>query len=140
MTDLAKKDYIVVVQCHIVTERCPGYFCERAFYERNGGFAPYGKEKPLRYLNLTCGGCCGRALHRKLALLLSKIKKWDGVEKERIIVQFSSCITKESHHGLPCPHFDYLKDQVKKMGLDFAEDTHISKRAEERRQAGIYQS
>jgi hypothetical protein len=35
------KDYIAIVQCHIVKERCSGYFCERAFHHRLGGFAVY---------------------------------------------------------------------------------------------------
>jgi hypothetical protein len=31
-------DYLVVVQCDIVMERCSGYFCEKAFDERSGVF------------------------------------------------------------------------------------------------------
>ncbi len=138
MIDLKKFEYIVTVQCDIVMERCPGYFCERAFHERTGGFAIYDPDKKYRNLHLTCGGCCGRALHRKLALLLSKIKKYDGIEKEQIVVQFASCITKDNHHGPVCPHYDYLKTLVQKLGLDYLEDTHISKKAQERRDAGIY--
>jgi len=38
MVNVKEKDYIVIVQCHIVKERCPGYFCEKAFNERTGGF------------------------------------------------------------------------------------------------------
>ena len=25
------KDYLIVVQCDIVKQRCPGYFCEKAY-------------------------------------------------------------------------------------------------------------
>ena len=67
------KEYIVIVQCHIVKERCSGYNCEKAFNERTGGFAAYPKEKRFRMLNLTCGGCCGRATHRELSKLLRRI-------------------------------------------------------------------
>jgi hypothetical protein len=42
--DLNQKDYLVIVQCHIVKERCPGYLCEKAFYERTGGFADYRQD------------------------------------------------------------------------------------------------
>ena len=64
MIDIKNKDYIVVVQCHIVKERCSGYYCEKAFNERTGGFADYPREKSYRIMNMTCGGCCGRAVHR----------------------------------------------------------------------------
>ena len=140
MIDLKEKDYVVVVQCHIVKERCPGYFCEKAFHERTGGFADYPKDRAYRTLNVTCGGCCGRALQRKLALLVAKIGEREGMEKGRIVVQLSSCITKDNHHGPPCPHLGYLKTLIARLGLDVREDTQISSLAEKRRQEGIYQA
>jgi predicted metal-binding protein len=132
------KDYIVVVQCHIVKERCSGYNCERAFNERTGGFASYPKDKPYRIMNITCGGCCGRAVHRKLSHLTRRIKKEEGMDKDRIIVQLSSCITKDNFHAPPCPHLDYIKGLIAKLGLDVCEDTYISENSETKRKAGIY--
>jgi len=140
MIDLAGKDYVVIVQCDIVKEYCSGYPCEKAFHERTGGFAAYPKDKRYRLLYLTCGGCCGRALHRKLAHLLRKGGKREGLTKERIVVQLSSCITRDNYHAPPCPHLDYLKALIAKLGLDVREDTAISQKAEKRRQEGIYQS
>ena len=130
------RDYIAVVQCHLVKQRCSGYYCEKAFNERTGGFAVYPADKTIRTLHITCGGCCGRALHRKLGNLVRKIKKSEGVEKDRIVVQLSSCITKDNTHGPPCPHLDYLKSLVAKLGLDVREDTVISQKAEQRRAEG----
>lgn len=138
--DLNQKDYLVIVQCHIVKERCPGYLCEKAFHERTGGFAAYPKDRQYRVINLTCGGCCGRALHRKLTLLKRTIKKKEAIEKDRIIVQLSSCITKDNYHALPCPHKDYLKALIEKIGLDYLEDTVISATSERRRAEGVYQN
>ncbi len=132
------KDYIAIVQCHLVKQRCSGYGCEKAFHERSGGFARYAPEKAYRSLYLSCGGCSGRALQRKLIDLIRTIKKKEDIGKERIVVQLSSCITKESYHGPPCPHLDYLKVLIEKLGLDMCEDTAISPRAEERRAAGTY--
>lgn len=140
MTDVKEKDYLIIVQCHIVQERCSGFHCEKAFYDRTGGFADYPKEKIYRTLSLTCGGCCGRALHRKLANLIRQAKKRDGIDKSKMLVQLSSCITKDNHHAPPCPHLDYLKSLIGKLGLDIAEDTWIGKTAEKRRQNGIYQN
>ncbi|OHB76281.1 MAG: hypothetical protein A2Z25_18250 [Planctomycetes bacterium RBG_16_55_9] len=138
MIDLNSKDYVVIVQCHIVKERCPGYNCEKAFHERTGGFAAYSRDKAYRTLNLTCGGCCGRALHRKLSNLTRRIKKQEGIDKSRIVVQLSSCITKDNFHAPPCPHLEYLKTLIARLGLDVREDTHISETSEKRRKAGLY--
>ena len=132
------KSYIAIVQCHLVKQRCSGYLCEKAFHERTGGFSCFPGERTYRTLYLTCGGCCGRALHRKLGNLIQKLKTKEGIDKDAIIVQLSSCITKDSYHGPPCPHLDYLRTLVAKLGLDIRENTAISQKAEKRRQAGEY--
>ena len=134
------KEYIAIVQCHLVKQRCSGYMCEKAFYERAGGFAGYSPDKGYRTLYLTCGGCCGQSLHRKLRDLTRKIKAQERLGKDKIVVQLSSCITKDSYHGPPCPHLDYLKELIGKLGLDVCKNTSISQKAEERRQAGVYKS
>jgi len=137
---MSDKDYIAVVQCHIVKERCSGYLCERAFHERSGGFSALPTDRPARFLNLTCGGCCGRALQRKLVNLVRMAEKKEGITAGRILVHFSSCITKDNHHGPPCPHLDYLKELVGKLGLDMAFDTVISAKSERLREAGVYRN
>lgn len=138
---MTNKDYIAIVQCHIVKERCSGYLCEQSFNERKGAFSDYAKDKNYRTLYLTCGGCCGRAIHRKLKHLVSTIGKKEGMEKAKIVVQFSSCITKDNYHGPPCPHLDYLRIMVKdKLGLDLREGTVVVKTSQERRAKGLYDS
>jgi len=134
------KGYIAIVQCHLVKQRCSGYACEKAFHERTGGFAGYSADKAHRTLYLTCGGCCGRALNRKLNNLVRQIKAKEEVEKDKLVVQLSSCITRDNYHGPACPHLDYLKELIGKLGLDVCEDTSISPKAEERRQAGVYKT
>lgn len=135
------KNYIVVVQCDIVMERCSGYYCEKAFNERKGGFSRYPKEKTYRILYLTCGGCCGRAVHRKVYDLIEAIKEEEGVKKDKIIVHLSSCITRESYHGPKCPHIDYLKDLIKeKLSLDLRDTTTIDKTSEKLRKKGVYKN
>jgi len=138
MIDLTKKEYVVVVQCHIVKERCPGYLCEKAFHERTGGFARYPRDKAYRLLNMTCGGCCGRALHRKLTLLLRTLRKKEGIEKEKVVVQLSSCMTKDNFHAPPCPHLDYIRTLIERIGIDVQDDTVISDKSQRRREAGVY--
>ena len=135
---MSDKNYIVVVQCHIVKEVCSGYYCEKAFNERSGGFADYSKDQPLRILYLTCGGCCGKAVHRKLSNFLKKAGKNEGITKEQVVVHLSSCITKDNYHAPRCPHIDYIKAMIGRFGLDVREDTRISHKAQQRREAGIY--
>ncbi len=134
------KRYVAVVQCHLVMQRCSGYFCEKAFHHRKGGFARYPAEPALRSLYLTCGGCCGRPVHRKLANLVRQVGKQEGVSRDEIVVHLSSCITKDNHHGPPCPHLGYLEEVIGKLGLDVVRDTTVSERAEARRHEGRYGS
>jgi predicted metal-binding protein len=138
MPDPSKKDYLAVVQCHLVMQRCSGYYCELALNERSGGFTTFPVDKPYRAVYLTCGGCCGRALGRKLSDLVRQAGKREGIGRERIGVWLASCITRDNYHGPPCPHVDYLKTLIARLGLDVFEDTNISRRSQERRERGIY--
>ncbi|MBI4652481.1 CGGC domain-containing protein [Candidatus Desantisbacteria bacterium] len=131
---------IAIVQCHIVHERCPGYFCDRAFVKRTWGFEGLDLDNAVRKLSFTCGGCCGRALHRKLILLKKKAKQHDSIEDGEILVKLGSCISKNNYHGPVCPHLNYIKELIQKTGLAFSCDTHISKKAEAGRTAGIYKN
>jgi predicted metal-binding protein len=140
MIDLNEKEYVVVLQCDIVKQRCPGYLCEKAFHERTGGFATYPKDKAYRVIYMTCSGCCGRAVHRKLSHLKRKLMKKEDIDKDRIIVQLSSCMTKDNYHAPPCPHLDYIKTLIAKVGIDVLEDTEIYAKSQARRDEGIYES
>lgn len=137
--NLSEKDYVVVVQCQIAKDRCSGYGCETAFTHRTGGFADYPRDKDYRTLHLTCGGCCGKRLARKLAHLARMIAKGEQVPKERIVVQLASCITTDNFHAPPCPNLAYLKELIGKVGLDYRQNTSISKTAEAKRKEGIYE-
>jgi predicted metal-binding protein len=135
---MAEKDYIVVVQCETAKQRCSGYQCEKSFHERSGGFAAYPKDRPMRMLAMTCGGCCGKALHRKLTHLVRRAAKDEGMEKGRIVVHLASCITKDNFHSSRCLFVDYLKDLVARAGLECREDSRVYPKSEELRAAGVY--
>ena len=136
--NISDKTYIVIVRCEIVAESCSGYFCEKSFHERSGGFAAYPQDRAYRTLYITCGGCCGKALQRKLSHLARRIGQREQIGKEQIVVQLSTCITRDNHHGPPCPHLDSIKTLVRRLDIDLREDTRISPKAEERRQSGEY--
>ena len=130
---MAKVKYIVVLQCHIVKQRCSEYLCEESFCKRQGGFSDYPVDEPIRYLNMTCGGCCGRATLRKLSNLLKNLKKRSEINSDEVVLHFSSCICKENFHGPKCPHYDYLKDLVERKNITCREGTRISDKADTRR-------
>lgn len=131
-------DYLVIVQCDIVRQRCSGYFCEKAFHERADGFAAYPEDKPLRALYMTCGGCCGKGIQRRLTHLARCLQKNEAVPRDRIVVQLSSCITRDNYHSPRCPFADYMKELIARAGLRCREDTHLSPVAEQRRAEGRY--
>ena len=134
-----EKQFIAVVQCHLVKQRCSGYQCERAFHHRLGGFQRYPADEPLRSMHLTCGGCCGRPVQRKLSNLLKQIKKREGIQRDQVVVHLSSCITKDNHHGPPCPHLEYLEALIGKLGVDMVRDTTVSAKSEKLRAEGVYE-
>ena len=134
------KEYVVVVQCQIVKERCSGYFCELAFHERSGLFSDYPKDQ-RRYLSMSCGGCCGRAVLPKLSNLTKQIKKKEKIEKDRIVVHLSSCISLDNYHAPPCPHVEYIKTLIgDRLGLDLVEGSRVSELTDKRRSEGRYAS
>jgi predicted metal-binding protein len=132
------KQYVVIVCCDIAVQRCSGYLCEKAFHERTGGFAALPKEKPCRLLTISCGGCCGRGVGRKLSHLRRKLAK-DGIAKEQIAVYLASCVAKDNFHAPPCPHLDYMKTLIARLGLDVFDGTTLSEKAEARRSDGVYE-
>ena len=136
--DLNEKDYVVILQCDIVKERCGGYHCEAAFHERSGGFADYPRDRAYRVMMMTCSGCCGLAVQRKLTHLARDLKKHEGIERDRIVVQLSSCMTRDNFHGPECPHLDYIRTLITRARIDWREDTRISELSEKRRKEGTY--
>ena len=134
-----EKKIVVIVQCHIVKERCSGYFCEFHFTDRSGAFDIYSQNKYLRIITLTCGGCCGRAVHRKLVELIKSAKRQEKLDKSQIVVHLASCIAFDNYHGPACPHKEYLETMIQdKLGLDLVEGSKISKLAAKKRNEGIY--
>ena len=138
--DTQEKNLVVVVQCdQVVHEVCPGFLCEHAFSSRTDAFARYADNKDMRYMSVSCGGCPGRAVVRKLMNVRNNLKKRENRPHSEVVVHLSSCITRSNHHAPRCPHIDYIKGQVARAGFDCVEDSRLSPTAEKRRQQGLYQ-
>ena len=125
--------YIIILQCHIVKERCSGFYCENSFTNRDGEFSEYSMDDNIRYISMTCGGCCGRATLRKLTNFFQLLKKRTKISNDEVVLHFSSCICKENFHGPICPHYDYLKELVGRKNINWKEGARICDLSEKRR-------
>ena len=132
--------YVIAVQCDIVKQRCSGYMCEQNFNQRKGGFAAYDADAPIRFLSMSCGGCCGKAVHRKLRHALKMAKQNDSIAPADVAVHLSGCVCKSNFHGPACPHLDYIRTLVGSLGVDVVDGTVINELSEKRRRDGTYPS
>ena len=117
---------VVIVQCELVTRRCSGYNCMKAFTQRSGKMEGYPED--TRYMAVNCGGCCGAGIDVKI----------ENLEKD-VVIHLSTCICSENHHRLPCPFKNYLKKTIARRGFPVIEGTYLSKTASRKRAEGIYQ-
>lgn len=105
---------VVVVQCHLIMNRCSGYNCMNSFYQKQGPFAVY--DENARYMPITCGGCCGAELAGKLEDLTHHLQR-SNEQKEDVVVHLASCVCSDNYHRPPCPHLDYLTEIVEKKAI-----------------------
>ena len=128
---------VVVIQCDDVTKRCSGFACMNDFYERTGAFAGYPDD--TRYMSMTCGGCCGNFITAKIEHLTKKLEQINFA-KQDVIVHLASCICSENSHRQPCPFMNRMRNLLNRKGYEVKLGSHISKKAQARRDAGIYKS
>ncbi|OOM77467.1 CGGC domain-containing protein [Clostridium sp. BL-8] len=129
--------YVVIIQCDITHNRCSGFACTNAFYNRDDVFKNY--DDSTRYISFTCGGCCGKSVAAKLEHLSKKLRSKNNIEKDEVAVHLSSCITTDNYHTDRCPHIDYIKSIIAKKGYkNIIDGSYISKNAEKKRAEGIY--
>lgn len=123
--------YVVIIQCDISHNRCSGFACTNAFYNRDDVFKNYNES--TRYISFTCGGCCGKSIATKLEHLSKKLKLKNNINKEDVVIHLSSCMTNDNYHYDRCPHLDYIKSIVSKKGYNkVIEGSYISKNAEKK--------
>lgn len=130
--------YVIIIQCEIAHNRCSGFACTNAFYEKTGFFKNYGED--VKYISFTCGGCCGKSVAAKLEHFTKKLLKKTELKREDVMVHLSSCMVTDNYHYDQCPHLQYIKDIVTKKGYRLVEGSYISKGAERKREAGEYKN
>ena len=127
---------VVIIQCEDVVKRCSGFLCMRDFFDRAGKFTDYPED--TRYMSITCGGCCGNLLTPKLENLGMRLRK-DGISKDDVTIHFASCVCSDNSHRLPCPFMHRMKALLNRKGfMNIVLGTHISQKAQAKRDAGIY--
>lgn len=131
--------YVAIIQCDLTHNRCSGFACTNAFYNRDDVFKDY--DSSTRYISFTCGGCCGKSVAAKLEHLSKKLRIKNNIQKDEVAVHLSSCMTTDNSHSDRCPHIDYIKSIILKRGYrNIVEGSYISKGAERKRAEGIYKS
>ena len=78
---------VVIVQCELVTRRCSGYNCMKAFTQRSGKMEGYPED--TRYMVVNCGGCCGAGIDVKIENLEKRLLA--NEEKKEDVVIHQSC-------------------------------------------------
>ncbi|QAT42956.1 CGGC domain-containing protein [Aminipila luticellarii] len=131
--------YVLIIQCDIARQRCSGFACTNTFYNREDAFKEYGDD--VKYISLTCGGCCGASLAVKLEHFSKRLEKKTDLTRKDVVVHLSSCMVTDNYHHDRCPHMDYIKALIKKKGYErIVEGTYISKVAQKKRETGEYHS
>jgi predicted metal-binding protein len=123
--DKSKAKCVVVIQCSVAHERCPGAGCATKFVDREDYFAGYGPDAKY-YVSFGCGGCPGRRVGRLLGTLKKKVKAHQGIEPDEIVVHLATCVIGDNVHYPPCPHVKDIKTMIARRGLHFVEGSYVS--------------
>ncbi len=128
---------VVIIQCLLAHNRCSGFACTNAFYEKTGKFEGYAAD--TRYISFTCGGCCGKGVAAKMEHLLKKLRTRTDITPAEVRVHLSSCMVTDNHHYDRCPHLDFIKGILLKKGFaDVVEGSYVSERSTNLRDRGFY--
>ena len=137
--DKKEMKYVVVIQCDYTMNRCSGFACTEAFFGRDDAFEGYGDG--VKYLPISCGGCCGAAVAGRLEHFEMKLRTLTDIKKSEVAVHLASCIVTDNRHHNRCPFVDYIKEVIKKNGFEnVIEGTYQSEASRNLRKKGVYQT
>ena len=108
---------IGIIRCMQTEDYCPGTTDFRVIKEHKGAFE--GIDEDIEIIGFTdCGGCPG-----KKALLRAR----EMVKRGADTIVFTSCITKGTPIGFPCPHAEKMIEAVRRgLGgsISIIDNTH----------------
>lgn len=99
---------VAIIRCQQTEDVCGGTGCFKAATAGKGAFEETGAVEVIGFVS--CGGCPGKRAVSRAKLMVDR-----GAEA----IALSSCITKGTPIGFPCPHAEQMKDAIRrKLGED----------------------
>ncbi len=92
-----------IIRCQQTEDICPGSTDFRVAKEGKCAFEATGPVEIIGFL--TCGACPGKRAVSRAKLMVDR-----GAEA----IVFASCMSKGNPIGFPCPHFESIKNAVRK--------------------------
>lgn len=92
-----------IIRCQQTEDICPGTTDFRFSSLGKGVFEETGPVEIIGFVS--CGGCPGKRAVSRAGVLVDR-----GAE----VIVFASCISRGNPIGFPCPHFEVMKNAVKK--------------------------
>jgi predicted metal-binding protein len=92
-----------IIRCRQTEDLCPGTRDFKVAKAGKGAFEGIGASEVIGFVS--CGGCPG-----KRAVARAK----NMVERGAEIIVFTTCISKGTPIGFPCPHAEQMKEAVTK--------------------------
>ena len=106
-----------LIRCKQTEDMCPATTSFKVIQDKKLAFEGITQDVTLVGVN-TCGGCPGKKAVTRVAEMIKR-----GADT----IVFSSCISKGTPIGFPCPHAEIIREAVlKKMGelIKIIEYTH----------------
>ena len=108
---------IGIIRCQQTEDLCGGNACLFSAAKEKGAFAEIielNDSKENSTVNkvvsfISCGGCPGKKTIPRAKMLIEK-----GAE----VIALASCIGKGTPIGFPCPHFEQIKNSLRKQIKD----------------------
>jgi predicted metal-binding protein len=107
---------IGIIRCQQTEDMCPGTADFKTAAEGKLAFAQVGPVEIIGFVS--CGGCPGKRAISRAKLMIER-----GAEA----IVFSSCISRGNPIGMACPHYEKMREAVKKAipsNIEIIEYTH----------------
>lgn len=105
-----------IVRCQQTEDICPG---SADFAVASKGKLAFSEIGPVEIIGfVSCGGCPGKRAVARVQMMIDR-----GAE----VIAVASCIGRGNPIGYACPHFEIMRDALKKVtkeNVEFLEWTH----------------
>lgn len=92
-----------IIRCQQTEDMCPGTTDFKVAAMGKMAFEEIGPSEVVGFVS--CGGCPGKRAVARAKLMVDR-----GAEA----IAFASCISRGNPIGMPCPHFDAMREAIKR--------------------------